>query len=175
MLGVLCARHKPWILSSISFFAHSILASHSRAVCGTRQVVHFDNRRRQHSTACNLSSSGGGAASIWHAILPSTAGAGWGCDCRRRIDERKPGEGSWNAAWDERPARWLHRADSAWLLFGVCDCLASTDLKPDADKVVEDESKIDSFDDFNGTQSCDADDINVTSSSSSRYKVTGKS
>lgn len=32
------------------------------------------------------------------------------------------GEGSWNVAWDARPARWLHRPDSAWLLFGVCSC-----------------------------------------------------
>lgn len=37
----------------------------------------------------------------------------------------RKGEGSWNAAWDARPARWLHNPDSAWLLFGVCGCLAS--------------------------------------------------
>ncbi len=29
-------------------------------------------------------------------------------------------EGSWNVAWDARPARWLHGRHSAWLLFGVC-------------------------------------------------------
>ena len=34
------------------------------------------------------------------------------------------GEGSWNVAWDGRPARWLHRPDSALLLFSVCACLA---------------------------------------------------
>ena len=28
-------------------------------------------------------------------------------------------DGSWNAAWDARPARWLHGRHSAWLLFGV--------------------------------------------------------
>lgn len=28
-------------------------------------------------------------------------------------------------AWDVRPARWLHRPDSAWLLFGVCASLAA--------------------------------------------------
>lgn len=39
-------------------------------------------------------------------------------------DHDLKGEGSWNVAWDARPARWLHRSDSAWLLFGVCACLA---------------------------------------------------
>ncbi|KAI7730175.1 hypothetical protein M8C21_001463, partial [Ambrosia artemisiifolia] len=34
------------------------------------------------------------------------------------------GEGSWNVAWDMRPARWLHRPHTAWLLFGVCAYLA---------------------------------------------------
>ncbi|KAH7288781.1 hypothetical protein KP509_31G042900 [Ceratopteris richardii] len=31
-------------------------------------------------------------------------------------------DGSWNVAWDARPARWLHGRNSAWLLFGVCSC-----------------------------------------------------
>ena len=43
------------------------------------------------------------------------------------------GEGSWNVAWDARPARWLHRPDSAWLLFGVCACLAPPSSCVDAD------------------------------------------
>lgn len=30
-------------------------------------------------------------------------------------------------ALDVRPARWLHGSDSAWLLFGVCSCLAPSD------------------------------------------------
>lgn len=34
-------------------------------------------------------------------------------------------EGSWNVAWDARPARWLHGRHSAWLLFGVCACFSS--------------------------------------------------
>ncbi|KAG0590627.1 hypothetical protein KC19_1G114900 [Ceratodon purpureus] len=34
-------------------------------------------------------------------------------------------EGSWNAAWDARPARWLHGRHSAWLLFGVCACFSA--------------------------------------------------
>lgn len=33
-------------------------------------------------------------------------------------------EGSWNVAWDARPARWLHGRHSAWLLFGVCACFS---------------------------------------------------
>lgn len=34
-------------------------------------------------------------------------------------------DGSWNVAWDARPARWLHGRDSAWLLFGVCNCFCA--------------------------------------------------
>lgn len=34
-------------------------------------------------------------------------------------------DGSWNVAWDARPARWLHGRDSAWLLFGVCNCFSA--------------------------------------------------
>lgn len=34
-------------------------------------------------------------------------------------------EGSWNAAWDARPTRWLHGRHSAWLLFGVCACFSA--------------------------------------------------
>jgi hypothetical protein len=35
-------------------------------------------------------------------------------------------EGSWNVAWDARPARWLHGRHSAWLLFGVCACFSAS-------------------------------------------------
>lgn len=34
-------------------------------------------------------------------------------------------DGSWNVAWDARPARWLHGRHSAWLLFGVCGCFSA--------------------------------------------------
>ena len=50
-------------------------------------------------------------------------------------DHELKGEGSWNVAWDARPARWLHRPDSAWLLFGVCACLSPpvpADVDPQA-------------------------------------------
>ncbi|GFQ00354.1 otu domain-containing protein at3g57810 [Phtheirospermum japonicum] len=40
------------------------------------------------------------------------------------------GRGSWNVAWDARPARWLHYPDSAWLLFGVCSTLAAVAAPP---------------------------------------------
>lgn len=36
-------------------------------------------------------------------------------------------DGSWNVAWDARPARWLHGRDSAWLLFGVCACFLAAE------------------------------------------------
>ncbi|XP_007010219.2 PREDICTED: OTU domain-containing protein 6B [Theobroma cacao] len=148
MLGVLCARPpKPWILNSLSLIAHGGLAAHHHDSRLVEWPTHFadlsadDRRCRHHSTACRLGGSDGGAASIWHAILPCGGGGGG----RRRGEvwknvERK-GEGSWNVAWDARPARWLHRPDSAWLLFGVCACLAPmiefVDVNPDADDKIE--------------------------------------
>lgn len=149
MLAVLCSRStKPRFLSAfLSSFAHGSAVHHHhnhyytdphpRFVPGPGSggPVQFadlavgytlhDQRRRHHSSSCQLGPSCvGGAASIWHAILPSAGGG-------RRFDRRRPaihfdlkGEGSWNAAVDARPARWLHRADPAWLLFGVCACLA---------------------------------------------------
>lgn len=138
MLGVLCARHKPWILASLSL-AHTSSAAtaahcnrHSltiptRLTCWINGGLHHQQPRRHHSTACLLGgggakSSGVAAASIWHAILPSGGGG-----CRRPAFHhvQMKGEGSWNVACDARPARWLHRPDSAWLLFGVCACLAA--------------------------------------------------
>ncbi|XP_044512460.1 uncharacterized protein LOC123230340 isoform X2 [Mangifera indica] len=168
MLGVLCARHKPWILNSISLFSHSLSAAHqSRFIYNSPIHVRFNaelTKRRHHSTACSLGGGlnerGGGAASIWHAILPS-GGGGRKCGCRRRRDERKPGEGSWNAAWDARPARWLHRADSAWLLFGVCGCLAPIDYWTDkcenleAVTVVDEKDVTDGGDDSNEKERCE--------------------
>ncbi|PPD72236.1 hypothetical protein GOBAR_DD30863 [Gossypium barbadense] len=131
MLGVLCARPpKPWILNSLSLIAHGGSAAHHHENRLLHWPSHFAdlsaaNRRcRHHSTACRLGGgSEGGAASIWHAILPCGGDRG----VKNRGDvwknvERK-GEGSWNVSWDARPARWL-RPDSAWLLFGVCACLA---------------------------------------------------
>ncbi|MCO5577932.1 hypothetical protein L7F22_039702 [Adiantum nelumboides] len=39
-------------------------------------------------------------------------------------------DGSWNVAWDARPARWLHGRNSAWLLFGVCNCFSAASNIP---------------------------------------------
>ncbi|KAF8395338.1 hypothetical protein HHK36_019283 [Tetracentron sinense] len=124
-LGVLCARLKPWNLTLLSLAhgsAHHRLAGSPASFASAVTGAGNNRNRRHHSSACGLGSIGGGAASIWHAILPS------GGDCRNNIwpafHHEHKGEGSWNAAWDVRPARWLHGSDSAWLLFGVCGCLA---------------------------------------------------
>ncbi|KAI7753057.1 hypothetical protein M8C21_016812, partial [Ambrosia artemisiifolia] len=75
--------------------------------------------------------------SVWHAILPAGNSRG---------KYNLAGEGSWNVAWDVRPARWLHRPYTAWLLFGICACLAAppvevtdTGLEP---VVVDDNNKV---------------------------------
>ncbi|GMI70073.1 hypothetical protein HRI_000676600 [Hibiscus trionum] len=133
MLGILCARPpKPWILNTLSLISHgggSAAHHHENRLLNwpTQSLSLSANSRRcrHHSTACKLGGSNGAAASIWHAILPCGGDGGGGKsrgDVWKNV-ERK-GEGSWNVAWDARPARWLHRPDSAWLLFGVCDCIA---------------------------------------------------
>ncbi|KAF5742569.1 hypothetical protein HS088_TW09G00620 [Tripterygium wilfordii] len=125
MLGVLCVRPKPWIFNLL----HGSAAPHHCRL--SQSPIHFldstSNRLRRHSSAaCHLDGSvGGGAAAIWHVILPSSTRRR-GSELRRPVEQR--GEGSWNVAWDARPARWLHWPDSAWLMFGVCPCLAPFDL-----------------------------------------------
>lgn len=165
MLGVLCARPKSWILTSLSSFVHGSAGHHHHHQSRPIQYANFAGgyRRltpaRHHSSACQLGASCGGvgAASIWHAILPSGSRR---CDLRRpSIHFELKGEGSWNAAWDARPARWLHRSDSAWLLFGVCACLAPVDW-PEANSEPE-------VSDEKGNVS----DENVESSAG--YRVTG--
>lgn len=125
MLRVLCARHRPWLLTTLSLsYAHgSVAAPYDRLVRSSVRPVVAGGERRDHLFNCPTSCTG--TASIWQAILPS----GWRQRrrammlCRREHEGLKSGEGSWNVAWDARPARWLHHPESAWLLFGVCPLL----------------------------------------------------
>ncbi|XP_059456061.1 uncharacterized protein LOC132186215 [Corylus avellana] len=149
MLGVLCARPKPWILSSLSYSSSFVHGSAAHHHCRPEQspinFVGFDCERRRHSSSCRIGGGGGGAASIWHAIMPCGVAGGLRSDLRLRRERR--GEGSWNVAWDARPARWLHRTDSVWLLFGVCACLAPLDLAPvESPEAVAVDGKIDGCD-----------------------------
>ncbi|KAK7277253.1 hypothetical protein RIF29_18404 [Crotalaria pallida] len=132
MLAALCTRPKPSFLS--------LFLNHHSPRFNTASSLHFSHSaaadgRRHHSSACTLGGSCGGAASIWHVVLPSNAGSVLRGGIRRSSTELR-GEGSWNAAWDARPARWLHRPDSAWLLFGVCACLAPPLLLVDVNNEV---------------------------------------
>ncbi|CAA2938734.1 Hypothetical predicted protein [Olea europaea subsp. europaea] len=125
MLRVLCARHRPWLLTTLSLsYAHgSVVVPYDRLVRSSVRPVVAGGERRDHLFNCPTSCTG--TASIWQAILPS----GWRQRrrammlCRREHEGLKSGEGSWNVAWDARPARWLHHPESAWLLFGVCPLL----------------------------------------------------
>lgn len=139
MLGILNARPKPWIVTELSFTHSSPYNRLSADQLSLLQVweAAFCSRRN-HSTTCRIhssrsSSNRGGAASIWHAIYPSSAK-----ECQKKKNSLVPrfyheqkGEGSWNVPWDVRPARWLHSSDSAWLLFGVCACLENIELVHD--------------------------------------------
>ena len=171
MLGVLCARPKPWILATLSF-VHAAAAHHHLHLLGS--PVRFNGggydhrlRRRTHSRACRHGSSAGGAASIWHAILPSGGGGGGRrSSIRPAFLHEQKGEGSWNVAWDARPARWLHRPDSAWLLFGVCACLAPLDCFDSDNEVAAVDDKIEDCNPVNGI----AEENNNISAD---YRVTG--
>ncbi|TMW88293.1 uncharacterized protein [Solanum lycopersicum] len=192
MLGVLCARPKPWLFASLCLsHAHGSTPSGYSRLIPTNTANKSSlllisgggggggggigvDQRRNHSSHCRIASSVnrvGGAASIWHAILP--AGRRNKKDINRRnntvfkhhYELAKKGEGSWNVNWDSRPARWLHNPDSAWLLFGVCSCLAapSLDLLPDANSDVAVP-----IDKQSAVNSSDEDDQN-----SANYRVTG--
>ncbi|KAJ6323103.1 hypothetical protein OIU77_012857 [Salix suchowensis] len=104
MLGVLCARPKPnWTLNSL--FTHFLLHHHHQS--NDRLSLHlsdsFTASRRHHSSLCSADCGGGGASAIWHVVQP----AHW----RRRGRRSVRGEGSWNVAWDGRPARRKERID----------------------------------------------------------------
>ncbi|XP_042513517.1 OTU domain-containing protein 2-like [Macadamia integrifolia] len=171
MLGVLCARPKPWILAALSL-VHPII--HPRIVGSPISFVSDGDFRRRyhHSTECRLRSNGGGtgAASIWHAILPSGGDRLSINNLKPKIHHEQKGEGSWNVALDVRPARWLHRSDSAWLLFGVCSCLSpSLDCcggNLEAESVVEETACVGDTDeissDRNDRRSVDSSDFKVT-------------
>ncbi|KAG6760453.1 hypothetical protein POTOM_036975 [Populus tomentosa] len=174
MLGVLCARPKPnWILNSLFTHFHLNHHHHHHHNSNNRLSLHLSGSsiaaRRRHSSLCSADSGCGGAAAIWHVIQPA--------DWRRRTERRSVrGEGSWNAAWDGRPARWLHRPDSAWLLFGVCACLAP------AIEFLSDVNNIDDVD-HQEKERIDGGDLNASSDDAkqdssdatvgSDYKVTG--
>ncbi|XP_050282038.1 uncharacterized protein LOC126722921 [Quercus robur] len=192
MLGVLCARPKPWILTSLSYhsFFHGSAAHHHQNPRRFHNGGVSFNRRRHHSTACRLEGPfvGGGAASIWHAITPSSTrssrrSGGGGGDISLRLRRKsmlrceRRGEGSWNVAWDARPARWLHRPDSAWLLFGVCACLNAPPLLDSvaAEENAEAEERIDGCDN-NKKEMIDGSALvesNTNNTVNNDYRVTG--
>ncbi|KAG6677517.1 hypothetical protein I3842_14G031400 [Carya illinoinensis] len=99
------------------------------------------------------------------------------------LRRERRGEGSWNVAWDARPARWLHRPDSAWLLFGVCACLAPLDFAvDDSPEAIVVDTKIEACDsiDSNDNKNDEIDGLDVNYSNTSKnnegsadYRVTG--
>ncbi|XP_041989451.1 uncharacterized protein LOC121740870 isoform X1 [Salvia splendens] len=90
MFGVLYGRPKFWLV-----------LPYTRPTAAARLLRHTADRWEW----CAARSSSG-ASSVWHTILPSY----WRTTVSWRHDNH--GEGSWNVAWDARPARWLHHA---WL------------------------------------------------------------
>ncbi|XP_076902176.1 OVARIAN TUMOR DOMAIN-containing deubiquitinating enzyme 3-like [Bidens hawaiensis] len=128
---------------------------------GLRRCVNY------HSSTIELNFS---VSDIWHAILPTGNNNG------NNNILRPAGEGSWNVAWDVRPARWLHRPYTAWLLFGICACLA-------APPVVEISGEPTVEIGGTGSEPVGADDIKINSNcinnnfaeSSLNYRITGVS
>ncbi|XP_076940100.1 uncharacterized protein LOC143609144 [Bidens hawaiensis] len=116
--------------------------------------------RRRVPIHCSTIELNFSVSDIWHAILPAGNNSG-------NNNLRPVGEGSWNVAWDVRPARWLHRPYTAWLLFGICACLAAPPVVEISDTgsepVGDDDSKINS--------NCITN--NNVSESSISYRITG--
>ncbi|CAJ2629447.1 unnamed protein product [Trifolium pratense] len=183
MLGVLCAtRSRPWIFSFLHHssshhhhtarLAHITVASSSSSLSPT-----FFSARRNHSSQCKLQiSAGGGAASIWHAIMPCGGDGFQRGAFMVHHDHELKGEGSWNVAWDARPARWLHRSDSAWLLFGVRAWLAPPPVVVDVDPEVPLPTSVISPDEISrseGLEIKDAESDKPNDELSSDYRVTG--
>lgn len=106
------------------------------------------------------------SASVWHDILPPAAGL-------------VAGEGSWNVAWDVRPARWLHRPQTAWLLFGICACLANGPVEVEdedkcLDNVVGPASDVHVDDDNKAAADVVVNNcVKLVSYKSANYKITG--
>lgn len=180
MLSVLCTRPKSWLFTALSLsHAHGLAAAlvHNRLIGSPllkSVVVANADQRRHHSSSCGLvaGSAQGGAASIWHAILPAGDGDLDLGQTKRTVfvhhDElMNKGEGSWNVAWDARPARWLHNPDSAWLLFGVCACLAAPPLPLLADSPEFADGEADEF-----THDAAAMTV-VENRNSANFRVTG--
>ncbi|CAI9273140.1 unnamed protein product [Lactuca saligna] len=166
LAGVISSRPKSWLVGSP--LAHYALAARHRHIPSDASfpiklllsATDCLDRRRfpYHSTATGLNVSASAiSASAWHAIIPAGNGRG-------KHNLRPAGEGSWNVAWDVRPARWLHRPYTAWLLFGICACLAAPPLEfneTSSEPVIADDIKI------NGN--C----ITTTSENSMNYRITG--
>ncbi|GLJ46399.1 hypothetical protein SUGI_0977880 [Cryptomeria japonica] len=178
---------------------------------------HLSNPRRtqHHSSSCLLAGNGNGyvAASIWHALLPSShfsdthkripnrmcnsngrtcfeemkskgsfIGIYRNCgDCAKRLSSCSASvgggfcEGSWNASWDVRPARWLHGSHSAWLLFGVCACFSNLNppVQAEAEALLVDENTDDLVDDDDGAILASADKASHGKKVYTDYSVTG--
>ncbi|XP_077230622.1 uncharacterized protein LOC143863747 [Tasmannia lanceolata] len=142
MLGLQCARPKPCVGSPVSL-AYRLPPSRRTSLTGAGEGDGRIRKLRQQHCCCHRGSSTcpGGAASIWHVTLPSGSCEG---EIRRNVLLKAVAmkeEGSWNAAWDVRPARWLHGSDSAWLLFGVCGCFEPLEGNSEVDGEEEEEEE----------------------------------
>lgn len=153
MFGVLYARPKLWLLLP---YAHGTAAApFDRHLRNPLHTAAAGGDGRDYFARCPPAPArSSGAASVWHTILPSY----WRRQQRPAVFGRQEseavqhGEGSWNVAWDARPARWLHRSDSAWLLFGVSAGAPLIDLDPDSNSssnsevlVASDDSKTNNY------------------------------
>ncbi|KAL8533249.1 hypothetical protein ACS0TY_009578 [Phlomoides rotata] len=145
MLGVLRGRPRLWLLTSLSLsYAHGLAAAPFGRLL--RSPFLEERKLDRLSVPCPAAQYSGGAASVWHTILPSY----WrrrqcAVFSRHENEAVKRAEGSWNVAWDARPARWLHHPDSAWLLFGTAPAI-DFDLESQSEVLVPaDESKTDNY------------------------------
>ncbi|XP_071734003.1 uncharacterized protein [Rutidosis leptorrhynchoides] len=138
MLGdVLSERPKHWSLNSISSFGHYANRRYGSVKCFPIKLTSPPTDYIDRQSIAN-------GFNLYNRVNPV-------------------GEGSWNVAWDVRPARWLHRPHTAWLLFGICAYLAA----PPAIELIE--TVTDPVDDEGISDVC----APIVLENSVNYRVTG--
>nr|XP_043631237.1 deubiquitinase OTUD6B-like [Erigeron canadensis] len=114
LTGVISSRPKYWLLNSSPLISHyhRHIPSHDATFPPLHNYIDTTSRFNNNNNM-NIST-------LWQTILPATSNI--------NHHHHLQGEGSWNVTWDVRPARWLHRPHTAWLLFSICACLATPPL-----------------------------------------------
>ncbi|KAH9328255.1 hypothetical protein KI387_000363, partial [Taxus chinensis] len=134
-------------------------------VCSSNGRTCFDDVKPRASSGGIYGKCGDSSISCATRISSGSAASVGGGFC----------EGSWNATWDVRPARWLHGSHSAWLLFGVCACFASLNppVQAEAEAAVVDGDNNGEVDDDDSILAASTDKASHGKKVYTDYSITG--